>query len=151
NPKLRPGGLNVTDTSARRDLWYSVGAMRRLHVRVRVRWGWVEPFEAVLLERRPRRWATLTYDPKTKTTNVQWLPPEKVVRGFLPARTTGILVPMTNAQFDQWGPEPDAWQPIGPWPDPLPAPLPMAMATNEVRMVSIGRVKFDATAAAAEM
>jgi hypothetical protein len=98
-----------------------------------------------------RRWATVAYDKKTGATDVQWLPPAKVVGGFLPQRTTGELVPMSDAQWDRWGPEPAAWQPIGKWPDPLPDPLPAGEVRDEIRMGSIGKIRFDATQAAAEM
>jgi len=131
--------------------WYPVKSMRRLNKAVRVRWGWLEPFEAALIKTKPRRWATLSRNKKTGATEITYLPPERVKGGFLPARTTGEMVPLTARQADAWGPEPDAWQPIGKWPDPLPAPLPTASISSEPRMVSIGKVAFDAAGAAAEM
>jgi hypothetical protein len=131
--------------------WYPISAMRRLNKAVRVRWGWVEPFEAVLLSANPRRWATLRRDVTTGEIVTIDLPPKSVKQW---RRTwAGELGAVSDAWLAQrgWGPEPQAWQPIGQWPDPLPDPLPTGEVEDTVRMASIGEVKFDAAAAAAEM
>lgn len=131
--------------------WYPVSAMRILKKPVRVRWGWVPPFEAVLLENKPRRWATLRRD-KAGVIQVIWLPrkTQRVWRDTFAGETADVSE--TWLESRGWGPEPDAWQPVGVWPDPLPDPLPIVVRDwGEARMVSIGKVAFDATAAASEM
>lgn len=127
--------------------WYPISSMRRLRMKVRVRWGWVEPFEAVLMEARPRRWATI------RDGVVEYLPPRK--QRIWRDTSAGETVEVSERWLEQrgWGPEPTAWQPIGPWPDPLPEPLPSlpGPATAEPRMATIGGVEFCAATAAAEM
>lgn len=127
--------------------WYPIGSMRRLNTRVRVRWGWVEPFEAVLVEARPRRWATI------RDGVIEYLPPkqQRVWRD----QAEGEMAEVSDAWLDRrgWGPEPAAWQPLGNWPDPLPDPLPSlpAVASPLPRMGNISKAEFDAVAAAEEM
>lgn len=131
--------------------WYPIAAMRRLRKAVLVRWGWVEPFQAVLLENNPRRWATLRRDATTGELVTIELPPRSVKQW---RRTwAGEYATVSDRWLEErgWGPEPAAWQPIGPWPDPLLDPLPTGEVDDKVRMVSIGLVNFDAAAAAAEM
>jgi len=126
--------------------WYPIHSMRRLRHRVRVRWGWVEPFEAVLMEAKPRRWATV------RDGVVEWLPPRQ--QRTWRDKPNGEVAEVSDQWLQRrgWGPEPTAWQPIGAWPDQLPDPLPtVAAIATEPRMVSIGTVAFDAAAAAAEM
>jgi hypothetical protein len=131
--------------------WYPIASMRRLRKAVLVRWGWVEPFQAVLLENNPRRWATLRRDATTGEIVTIELPPRNVK---LWRRTWGGEYATVSDRWLEergWGPEPAAWQPIGQWPDPLPDPLPTGDVDDKVRMVSIGLVNFDAATAAREM
>lgn len=132
--------------------WYPASAMRHLKRPVLVRWGWVQPFEAILLTDNPRRWAAVIRDKKTRNAiDFVVYPPKKVRSGFLLQRTTDETASMSESQYDRWGPEPAAWRPMGAWPDPLPDPLPTTEVGSEIRMKSIGKVAFDATAAAEEM
>lgn len=133
--------------------WYPVSSMQRLKTRVRVRWAWLPPFEAVLMQEKPRKWAILKRDPRTGQNEVIWLPPRVQKTGFLRWQTSGETVRVSDDWLESrgWGPEPDAWQPIGAWADPLPDPLPTREVKDELRMVRIGKVDFDAVAAAAEM
>jgi hypothetical protein len=125
--------------------------MRRANKAIRVRWGWLLPFEAVLLGTNPRRWATLRRDAATGEIVTIDLPPRSVKQW---RRTwAGEYATVSEKWLEErgWGPEPTAWQPIGSWPDPLPDPLPIVDVDDGVRMASIGLVNFDATTAAAEM
>lgn len=110
---------------------YQMDSMRRINVAVGVVWGgWTGT--AVLLCAKPGdtpRWAATVKD--GRTTRYEPLPSASM-------RRRGA------------GPAPDAWWPLGDWPDALPAPLPH-QPHHDVRFATIGGVAFDATAAAAEM
>jgi hypothetical protein len=133
--------------------WYPASAMKRLRTRVRVRWGWGNPFEAMLMKDAPREWVGVVRVPGVKENKFVPLPPRTQKTGFLRWQTTGETMRVSEKWLDgrSWGPEPEAWQPLGAWIDPLPDPLPSVEVKDEVRMVSIGKVAFDAVAAAAEM
>lgn len=128
--------------------WYAISAMRRLNIKVRVRWGWVEPFEAVLMDTPTGpRWATFSEG------EVVWLPPrQQKVWKDNPAGEVAEVGDDWLARRG-WGPEPAAWQPIGDrWPDPLPEPLPAIDPGNrKAPRFSAETAEFDAALAAAEM
>lgn len=127
--------------------WYPISAMRRANVKVRVRWGFVEPFEACLMETPTGfRWATF------RNGEVEWLPPRQ--QKIWADNPDGEMKDVSDGWLARrgWGPEPEAWQPIGDrrWPDPLPEPLPTVAQQRATRFVS-ETAEFDAAQAAAEM
>jgi hypothetical protein len=90
-------------------------------MRVRVRWGWVGPFEAALLEKNPRRWATLRRDGATCDLITIDLPRSaKQRRKTWSGEITAVSDEWLGALG--WGPEPTARQPVGAWPNRLPEP-----------------------------
>jgi hypothetical protein len=121
--------------------------MRVVGKEVRVLWGWMPgPFRAMLVRDNPRRWITKADD------MVIPLPPRD--QKIWEKTFSGERVKVTDAWLTRrgWGPEPDAWQPISSqWPEPLPEPLGRPLMSQKRRMVSIGKVAFDAAAAAEEM
>lgn len=104
------------------DSWYRMSAMRRLNAPVRVlRGGSIGT--AVLMR-------------DTAGDAPRWVEP--------------VMVKGQRQLRDITGPLPELWQPLvsGSWADPLPAPV---VLSESGRFVSIGRVTFSATEAAAEM
>jgi hypothetical protein len=85
--------------SETKEIWYSISAMKRAAVKVRVIWNGRE-FDATITRNAAGnlQWATIL-----PTGEIKWLPPAREAR--------------------QWGDQPDAWRPLGPWPDPLPTPM----------------------------
>lgn len=82
-----------------REIWYPIAAMKRAGAKVHVHWNGRE-FDAAIVRNPSGRlqWGTIL-----DTGEIKWLPPQREAR--------------------EWGEQPSAWRPLGPWPDPLPDPL----------------------------
>jgi len=128
--------------------WYPISAMTRAKTLVRVRWAWWQG-EALLLANpgKPRQWLMPVGEPGAR--RLVPLPPRNV-RVFWHAHMGETLTVGEDwLERNGWGPEPHLWQPVGAWPEPLPAPV--ATVGEKPRFVSIGGMRFSATEAAAEM
>jgi hypothetical protein len=100
-------------SSQAKEIWYPLSALKRPGVKVLVIWNGRE-FDAAIARNPSGRlqWGTII-----DSGEIKWLPPQREAR--------------------QWGEQPDAWRPIGAWPDPLPEPL----NTPQPRLWS-SRMKF---------
>lgn len=130
--------------------WYPMAAMRRINTPIRVRWNGFEG-TAVWLRAKTGdapRWV----QPVKHAGGAGFEPlPSRQQRTF-PANARGDDVAVTEHWLEGrgWGPEPECWQPIGEWLDPLPDPLTEG-PHHDSRFSTIGGVAFDAATAAAEM
>jgi hypothetical protein len=142
--KLMRRAMKITAPSA---VWYPGTTMRVVGKEVRVQWGWMPIFKAMLVQDNPRRWVTKVGD------LVITLPPRD--QKIWDKTFGGERVQVTDMWLARrwWEPEPYAWQPIHSekWPESLPEPLGRPLVSDEPRMTSIGKCAFDATAAAEEM
>jgi len=124
--------------------WYPMDAMRQYNKAMRLRWnGWEGT--AVLLRAKPGDTPRWVQPVKRKGGATSFEPlPSRRQRTF-PGNGTGEIVDVSERWLNDrgWGDQPDCWQPLGAWPDPLPEPLPEG-PHHQSRFGTIGGVEYNA-------
>lgn len=130
--------------------WYPMSALTRHNIPVVLRWAGWEGLAVWLKEGKAApRWVAVVG--QGKAARMEPLPPKRLRLYHEVSAGAEYTASAELLAARGWSAGPVCWRPHRPetWPEALPAPLPVEVP--ECVVVSVGRVAFDAVAAAAEM